>query len=235
MSTRSLKLCACCIFLSALLGCAETAYEFFPTSEENVDVIDDGDGDGDDVAIDCSDPEAADSAECLGEDPDDTYWEDAGEVQDELPGDDCRSARNPGLDVVRISVANEDLCVTRGAEMIISSTTNYFTTLEPCAENAGQMWTIGVGPALAWEIRNDSVNMNLDILYADPAPGTPVVLYRAHDLPNQRFTQIRHSDGSFSLAPRLTMGLCITKVESSLENLPCDDSPEQRFELLSCR
>lgn len=208
---------------SFVLGCSETPYDFFPAGDDPAAVVD------------CSERDSFQNRACSDSDPQLIYWQDAGEIRDESPGPGCSSARNPGLEVVRIALADEDLCISRGDETMISASINYFIDLTSCSEDPAQMWTLSVDSNLAWEIRNDSVNMNLDVLYADTMSGTPLVLYFAHDLYNQRFFQTPLADGSFTLAPRHADDQCVTRVDDGLQIWPCEGRPEQRFRLLPCR
>jgi hypothetical protein len=207
----------------AALGCAETPYDFF--SEDGVNS----------AIVDCDSPEGQETPACWEPIPGVGYFEDAGEIQDDLPGDACESRRNPGLEVVRLSMNDEELCIARGEETLISMNVSYFAALAPCAEDAGQMWTVNVGAAKAWEVRSESVNLNLDVRFLETEDGTPLVLYNAHDLPNQRFDALNFPDGSFSLVPLHATGQCITKMGEALEIWPCDEGPDQRFRLLACR
>jgi hypothetical protein len=77
--------------------------------------------------------------------------------------------------------------------------------------------------------------MNLDVRYAAPTAGTPLVLYAPHPAYNQRFGQTLTTEGDFLLAPLHASTMCLTEIDGGVEIWPCNPTvPAQHLELVEC-
>ena len=160
-------------------------------------------------------------------------------------GDDCES---PFRDVIleRLQLAVSGLCVEVGdwAPLLLDDDTwapSYRTALTTCRESLRQSWAIQLlsgddGQGEGYEFRNESTNLNLDVRFASPNEGTPIVLYQPHRLYNQRFTLKAGQNGTFKLSPLHAPEMCLAEVEASLELAPCTVGfNEQSFRRVGCR
>jgi len=83
--------------------------------------------------------------------------------------------------------------------------------------------------------RNESVGMNLDVRYAAPTAGTPLVLYAPHPVYNQRFGQTLTTEGDFLLYALHASTMCLTEVSGVVEIWPCNPAAAaQHLELVDC-
>jgi hypothetical protein len=157
-----------------------------------------------------------------------------GDAANEVPTQ-CQASRDASLVLVRLLATGQDQCVSQGAATFFLESPGFETMLSPCGEDATQYWTVRGLSDGSWELRNEGSAMNLDINYDYKVDGTPVVLFTAHRLDNQRFFILPGSTDSFLLAPYSAPGQCVEARDGALEIWPCDaENPHQNFRQISC-
>jgi hypothetical protein len=149
--------------------------------------------------------------------------------------EECLEKSGSVLPLEKLRATGPGLCLGRGASRDLLGDKGYDCVLSPCAETWEQLWTIRVDDAGALEIRNEEVDMNMDVQFADSAAGTPLVLYEPHQLYNQRYFAIQGPDDTFQLTPRNAQGQCVEALGASLQLQPCNAlTPGQFFRRETC-
>jgi hypothetical protein len=130
-----------------------------------------------------------------------------------------------------------ELCVSQGAYAPLRGQTSYATTLVECSESVAQMWALNQLDDRVLEIRNEAVDLNLDVRFAASDDATPIVLFDPHLLYNQQFSVLEgDAAGSFKLAPLHAPTKCLTEADGSLILLPCEQGLDaQSFRRTACR
>ena len=128
-------------------------------------------------------------------------------------------------------------CLEQGdATVVQTDLSAYFTNVaNPCTSASAQSWS--VRPVVfesGFQLRNNAaVEYSLDVQYAGTAPGTPVILFRAHTLANQRYFFRPRMDGSVELTPAHAPAQCVTDTADGVviwDCLPTD--PRQSWQLI---
>jgi hypothetical protein len=115
-----------------------------------------------------------------------------------------------------------DTCLLAGAARRIGGIDAFDTTLGSC-ESEGAVWQIVASTLNSFEIRNVPTDFNLDVEMGVVELGTPLVLFPAHDLQNQKFVLDELADGTVRIQPRLgQMGnLCVQATDERVTLTQC--------------
>ncbi len=175
---------------------------------------------------------------------------DAGDGGDGLGGGngqlDCEHGLSEVVDgYVRIRNVATGLCLGQGAAIEVGGEPAYEVLLVECS-GPSRLWMLtatgseppGGGPGSpSYQVQNVPIEMNLDMQYAGTADGTPAVLFRPHQLDNQRFYFLPLPGGGFWMSPgNVPFGgvpKCLRENGSGVDLRPCvagDD--REAFEVL---
>jgi len=143
----------------------------------------------------------------------------------------------PGTDtkVERLQVIDNGLCVSRGTYQTLLGEPSYTISLTECSSTPRQLWILTELSEGVVEVRNYSVDLNLDVQYAAVVPWTPIDLYDPHRFQNQLFVVTDNPDGSFKLSPQNAPTQCLSAWDGSLVLRNCDPNYlGQSFRRLEC-
>ncbi len=245
-----------CLSATVSVACSHTIYDFFP---------DEGNGEAPGSGGDCSSGECTtsgtggDSGETTTDtgtgggastatggtqgsggnsDSEETAGVETGATTDSLyePAS-CLSDLFPNSPpLFSLRFVDSGNCIAQGEEVALQPdiTGNSIVTKE-CTQEDDEHWVILPFP-YARAYRNQSSNMNLEVRFASPEAGTPVVLFAPHGSYNQRFARLDENDDGFLLSARhIIEAMCLTEVDGAVEIWPCNPAgPGQRIELVAC-
>jgi hypothetical protein len=151
--------------------------------------------------------------------------------------EDCRIEETGAL-AERIQAIDSGLCFGRGEfNVLVGAAPSYWVELVACSTNVKQMWTIQELEPDVLEVRNYSVDMNLDVQYAGTATWTPVDIFQP--IPantNQRFNVVAIEEDTFRLVPQNAPTMCVSSWDGKLVLRPCDPTYlGQTFQRISCK
>jgi Ricin-type beta-trefoil lectin domain len=157
-------------------------------------------------------------------------------------GDDAASGCGDGIPAfqptpVRLYSRQLDLCLSKGKTQELMGSTGFEVGLVPCDNASERLWTVTHDETGALTFESLQSGFNLDVRFADSAPGTPFVLYGAHALYNQRFIVLPSvgDTESLQLSPRHARGMCAEAQELEVQLQRCNPAePTQFFELIDC-
>lgn len=114
------------------------------------------------------------------------------------------------LNLYRLRVQATDECLVSGRARQIGGIDAFDAALGDC-ESEEAVWQIVASTLSSFEIRNVPTNFNLDVEMGVVELGTPLVLFPAHDLQNQKFVLDELDDGTVRIQPRLGQmsNLCV--------------------------
>jgi hypothetical protein len=114
------------------------------------------------------------------------------------------------LNLYRLRVQATDLCLLSGAARPIGGIDAFDTALGDC-DSTDAVFQIVASTLGSFEIRNVPTDFNLDVEMGVVELGTPLVLFPAHDLQNQKFILDELDDGTVRIQPRLGVmaNLCV--------------------------
>lgn len=156
---------------------------------------------------------------------------------DEAPPETCTSELDPDLETTRLVLEASGQCVGAGAATTLGNDPAYLMEVGTCDGSGAQLWTLMLDETGLLEVRNEMTNFNLDVRFASSEDGTPAILYRAHQLYNQRFLQRPTASGeSYRLEARHAADKCLSYRVGRIELWPCDPTADdQLFRTESCQ
>jgi len=141
----------------------------------------------------------------------------------------------PGEALYMLRFTESGNCLGRGAFTALGTDPGYFIETHVCTQRPRDAWVAIDQGGGAFSYRNESVGMNLDVRYAAPTAGTPLVLYAPHPVYNQRFGQTITTEGGLLLSPLHAATMCLTEVGTGVEIWPCNPAvPAQHLEVVDC-
>jgi hypothetical protein len=137
----------------------------------------------------------------------------------------------------RIQVTDTGLCFSRGAFQALLGEPSYVIDLLECTTDIRQMWTLTEVETDVLQVRNYSVDLNLDVQFAATTSLTPIDLFQP--IPsnqNQRFKTLEVTADTFKLSPQNAEDQCVSTWDGHLALRPCDTSFQgQTFRRISCK
>lgn len=231
--------------LTGLTGvaCSETIYDFFPPEGSSDGTGGDctsdscgsasGGATGGDSGTDSSTTEGGSTSETSATTAETTGY--AGDPNTDEPLDSCTSVTIEGEPLQMLRFTQSGNCIGRGVATILGGQAGYLVTTQPCTQRPRDAWVVLDEPGGVMTFRNESVGMNLDVRFAAPTGGTPLVLFLPHPAYNQRFGKVIENETDFQLAPQHAVTMCLTEVGGGVEIWPCNAAAlAQHIELVAC-
>lgn len=213
------------VTVALICGCSHTVYDLFPGSSDPV-----GTGGGCEVG------------DCGSGDTDPYNYGDGDGDSTGLPGgasgedhNKCEPTLLTGQPLYAVRFAQSGKCILQGEPTLIGTDPANLIVTGECSQAREALWVVLADNYNALQFRNEASNLNLDVRYAAPTSGTPLVLFEPHALYNQRFLRTQESDTRFKLSPRHAEQQCLTEVQGGVEIWPCNPTATtQQLELLDC-
>ncbi len=223
-------------------GCSQTIYDFFPPTQSGgntggacitPECAPSSGGNSGDVTSDSGTSEGGNGATTSNTSSGETGY--AGEPMEEEPLDSCTSVALPGEALYMLRFTQSGNCLGRGAFTTLGTDPGYLIETHACTRRPRDAWVPVDQGGGAFSYRNESVGMNLDVRYAAPTAGTPLVLYVPHPSYNQHFGPTITAEGDLLLAPLHASTMCLTEVGNAVEIWPCNPAaPTQHLEIVDC-
>jgi hypothetical protein len=129
----------------------------------------------------------------------------------------------PGRFVLKSALNGQ--CLGAGSPTSVFGNPAFETAFAPDCTLPAQAWdALAAGSSSVFSFQNVASGDNLDVKMAGMQSGTPVIIYPATGLDNQKFEARARSGSSYELRPQHTTASCIVAMGLSTQIAPCASS-----------